>query len=274
LKIHLISDLHTEFNPYTVTPPPGGCDVVVLAGDVGGTQRIGRIETVLRAAARIAPTVYIAGNHEFYGSSVEASDVRLQNLSEYVTKDLAIKEKGTHPVHYLSQGKTVEIAGALFWGATLWSDFCLYGTPEFSMKVAESAAVGVNDFRAITVDGKLVTAKWMLQQHLSERNTLEKADGLARSKGLPLVVVSHFMPSPGSVHPKYRGNGLTPYFASNLDDLMAGPRRLKSLKLVVHGHCHDACDHVVGDVRVVANPYGYRSEQGKNGFEKHLVIEI
>ena len=267
-KIHVFSDVHSEFTPWTYTPPPGGCDVVSMAGDIGCAARIGRIASILEAAAKHAPVVYVPGNHCYYTMSVEAANAKLAALAERLTEECA------HPVHFLVGGRTVEIAGAVFWGGTLWSDFCLYGTPEVSMALAERAQVGVMDFRCITVNGAPITARWMAEQHKAELGTLVRADALARARGLPLVAVPHFLPTPGSVHPRWRGDTLSPYFCSNLDWLMAGPRRLKSLRLVHHGHSHDCVDHMVGDVRVVNNAFGYRREQGRNGFNKHLVVEV
>ena len=63
MKIQLLSDLHLSVHPLDV--PQTNADVVVLAGDiwrpkeaVSWAQRIGK------------PTLYVAGNHEFYGGDL------------------------------------------------------------------------------------------------------------------------------------------------------------------------------------------------------------
>ena len=61
MKLHLLSDLHVEFAPFT--PPATDADVVVLAGDIHeGTAGL----TWARAAFPHQQIVYVAGNHEYY----------------------------------------------------------------------------------------------------------------------------------------------------------------------------------------------------------------
>ena len=46
-------------------------------------------------------------------------------------------------------------------------------------------------------------------------------------------------------------------------------------KLWIHGHTHDRCDYVIGDTRVIANPFGYPKELRSNEmFEPALQVEI
>ena len=62
MKLHILSDLHTEFADFT--PPHIGADVIVLAGDIG----VGRqgLDWAVRNFAD-KPVVYVPGNHEYYG---------------------------------------------------------------------------------------------------------------------------------------------------------------------------------------------------------------
>jgi len=65
MKLHILSDLHTEFADFG--PPETDADAVILAGDIGvGLEG-------LRWAARHfpdRPIVYVPGNHEFYGHDI------------------------------------------------------------------------------------------------------------------------------------------------------------------------------------------------------------
>lgn len=65
MKLHVLSDLHTELADFS--PPATDADVVILAGDIG--VGFGGIEW---ASHRFpdAFVVYIPGNHEFYGTRV------------------------------------------------------------------------------------------------------------------------------------------------------------------------------------------------------------
>ena len=61
MKIALLSDLHLSVQPLDL--PQTNADVVVLAGDL---QRPAQGMAWARQFSQ--PTLYVAGNHEFYGS--------------------------------------------------------------------------------------------------------------------------------------------------------------------------------------------------------------
>ena len=63
MKLHVLSDLHLEFADFT--PASNTADVIVLAGDIGL-----RAEGVTWARKSFPDQeiIYVAGNHEFYGS--------------------------------------------------------------------------------------------------------------------------------------------------------------------------------------------------------------
>jgi predicted phosphodiesterase len=178
MKIHVLSDLHTEFAPFD--PPETDADVVVLAGDTAtGTRGI----ELARDWFPGRPVLYVAGNHEFYRESTP----RLQRkLAE------AARVAG---IHYLENREAV-IDGVRFLGCTLWTDFELFGERQNSMEAAQAA---MNDFRLIRVDpdyrrfrpadarvSHLISLDWLVQR-------LEAPfDG-------PTVVVTHHAPSLRSV---------------------------------------------------------------------------
>ena len=69
MKLHILSDLHTEFADFS--PPETDADVVVLAGDIGvGT---GGIDWAARQLP-VLPVIYVPGNHEYYRQDIGMSD--------------------------------------------------------------------------------------------------------------------------------------------------------------------------------------------------------
>jgi len=61
MKVHILNDLHIEFEDFT--PPGTDADVVVLAGDIGvGTGALPWIERCFPTR----PVIYVPGNHELY----------------------------------------------------------------------------------------------------------------------------------------------------------------------------------------------------------------
>jgi hypothetical protein len=70
MKLHILSDLHTEFSDFS--PPGTDADVVVLAGDIGvGT---GGIDWAKRQFSD-ARVLYVPGNHEYYGHDIGDTDL-------------------------------------------------------------------------------------------------------------------------------------------------------------------------------------------------------
>jgi len=47
-----------------------------------------------------------------------------------------------------------------------------------------------------------------------------------------------------------------------------------NIKLWCHGHIHKSKDYMIGDTRVVANPYGYYEYEINPDFDATKVIEI
>ena len=75
MKIALYSDLHLSVHPLEL--PPTSADVVVLAGDLQ------RPATGMAWARQFAqPTLYVAGNHEFYGSDLASTMAELRQQAQ------------------------------------------------------------------------------------------------------------------------------------------------------------------------------------------------
>ena len=67
MKLHVLSDLHLEFNPRHPpwNPPATGADVVILAGDIhNGTAGIDWAEQAFAGT----PVICVPGNHQPYGT--------------------------------------------------------------------------------------------------------------------------------------------------------------------------------------------------------------
>jgi predicted phosphodiesterase len=75
MKIALLSDIHlsVDFMPL----PEAQADVLIIAGDVARPQ-----QAIDWAKAARIPTLYVAGNHEFYRSDLVTTYERLRQLAE------------------------------------------------------------------------------------------------------------------------------------------------------------------------------------------------
>lgn len=255
MKIHVLSDLHLEFAPFE--PTPVDSDVVVLAGDIDLADR-----GIHWAAKRFAGrrVIYVLGNHEFYNGHYQAVVQRCQKTAD------------EHGIIFLEDGEAI-IDGVRFLGATLWSDFRLYGRARERITAMETADLFLSDFQCIRyADDDCSDRRFRpadaAERHRHSRYFLEGT--LAAPFEGKTVVVTHFLPSRRSIAPKYHGDALNPYFCTNL----ASTIKEEQPALWIHGHTHDSCDYRIGRTRVICNPRGYVPQEPNPDFDPALVVEI
>ena len=226
----------------------------MLAGDIvrpfegcAWAQRLGK------------PVIYVAGNHEFYGGSIDGTIAALREHSA----DTAI--------HLLETNELI-VEGVRFLGTTLWSDFSIVDEAERAQ--AEGLALAmIRDFSRIRADSSADrffspadstelfrrSAAWL------QRKLDEPFDG-------PTVVVTHHAPSQRSIHPRFAGSPLNTCFVSDAERMMGSAR----VPLWIHGHTHDSFDYSVEGTRVLCNPRGY-AKNGVNenaAFDAALVVQL
>lgn len=247
MKIHILSDLHTEFSDFD--PPETDADVVVLAGDIGVGS--GGIQWAERWSPKV-PVIYVPGNHEFYGRDVRDTDQLFDAVSANI--------------HVLSDS-TLELDGVRFLGSTLWTDFRLYGEGEAWFSRQKARAL-IGDFISIRNGERPFTPEDSVEFHEASKAWLvselqKKFDGTT-------IVVTHHLPAMPSINSRYKNDVLNPAFASRLEDVI---ERYQP-DLWIHGHTHVPCDYEIFGTRVVCNPRGYPSESSGKGFSPGLVVEV
>jgi predicted phosphodiesterase len=253
MKLNILSDLHLGFGAFD--RPETDADVVVLAGDISRPR-----EAAAWALRFDKPVVFVLGNHEFYGSSIDGAAEELKQLCA-----------GTH-VHVLDSSELV-IGRVRFLGATLWSDFALFGEGEPRATAMARAQELIRDFSRIRLaeaTGAVFTPEDAAA--LFKRHADWLAERLAAAHDGPTIVVTHHAPSRQSIHPRFAGSLLNACFVSDAERLLGMDRA----QLWIHGHTHDSFDYRVNGTRVVCNPRGY-AKGGVNEnprFDPHLMVEI
>ena len=253
MKISLLSDLHLSVHP--MAPPQTDADVVVLAGDIWRPT-----EAIEWARQFPVPTLYVPGNHEFYGRDLSGT------MSELRTAATGSQ------VQVLQQQKVV-IDGVRFLGCTLWTDFRFFESEEQRESGIKQAVELVRDFSRIRVAPDFPeTFTPALSQMLFDDTVAWLDREFAQAHDGPTVVISHHAPSKGSIHERFAGSPLNACFISDLETHI-----LKwQPSLWLHGHVHDSFDYRIGATRVVSNPRGYaRSGNEENArFDPYLLLEV
>lgn len=262
MLIRLLSDLHIEWsnNIYNLKELDTDSEtILILAGDIG----CGTDATVLikEWAKRFKYIVYVAGNHEFYGHTLEINN-----------KDIAKELQGLNNVFYLSleTGTSIELDGVVFFGETFWTS--LNPTAEWFISKR------MNDFKYISTvctdtgaDIPFTTRYWG-ERFASCKEELKKTLRNAAKDGKNVVVVTHHAPSQkSSSMSRYDARELdSAYFTDMSERILCN----EHIKLWCHGHMHNSSDYFIGSTRIVANPLGYTGYATNKGFKEDLLINL
>ena len=277
MRLWILSDLHVELTRGWDLPNADArpCfDVLVIAGDL--IPRMERGVAWLRERVPDRPVIYVPGNHEGYGCDVDRTVEKAKQAAEG-SKVLVL------------QNEAIRLGNVTFAGATLWTDFDLFGDQRRAMAVA---ADRMNDFRKIRISRyqDRFRPRHALARHMESRAFLEAE--MRKPRGGPLVVVTHHAPHPGLSFPHYQTERLSDdeilvtAYRSDLTSLMwpapvEGTRNsLRPADLWIYGHTHEFEDVRIGCTRVVSNAKGYgpwapqRRAWDNPRFDLNFVVEI
>ena len=256
MRIQIASDLHLEFCPghmpgEAAFRPMSDRDLLILAGDIGVATLAWPF--VQRELAN-SPVIYVPGNHEYYSPRTRSS----------IDSDWKALAAENPDLHYLvAAGVTID--GVRFWGAPWYSD--LWGiTPDDSDGAwyHRFVTMCISDFLEEWAGGE-----WTLSRHVNLH--FVQTELLAAQAGRIDVVITHWPPTKGAIHPKYHGDRINPYFINDRPDLV----REVGAALWISGHTHEAYDYEEGPTRCIGNPTGYPGEYCESRlFRPDRVVEV
>ncbi|MXQ10454.1 metallophosphoesterase [Microvirga makkahensis] len=261
MRLWIFSDLHLEAQPSVDLPIPDA-DVAVVAGDV--CKPIWKsVEWLAGTIAPYMPVVFVAGNHEFYGGSVDGCTKR--GLA-------AAGRKGVCMLH----DSDVVVGDTRFVGGTLWTDYALGAVSHSGGRRDMDIAHAMNTCGSLLADHTAIhTDDSMLERWQPEHARAAHVRTKARIEGalrdgstMPTVVVTHHAPHPGSGDRQYWGSSLNPAFASDLSEMIWDYQPC----MWIHGHVHNSALYTVGETVVVCNPRGYGDENP--AFDPGLVLAV
>lgn len=242
MRLQLISDLHLELHAdhgraflRGLRPMPGA-EVLVVAGDL----------TTARAARALGPdfhfgplvaawpeVVYVPGNREHYGGSPMETEGMLDAW------------EAAHPRLTILRNDARTVLGRKFYGGTMW------------FKEDPAAA----PYRHATGVFHAVSEQWIYRQEAAFREGL-----LGHGEGA--IVVSHHLPVPACVSPRFRGSPLNAFFLNDVREEIMKVRPA----LWLHGHTHDRVRLVDSGIRIFANPVGRPGEDLLLPYDRRLII--
>lgn len=232
MTFRIISDIHLESCPnYLIAEMAGEEDqILLLAGDIYPYYRTlqgKRRDFFEDISRRFKEVVYIPGNHEYYFGDFAKGDDLLRTYFEDFPN-----------IHFLN-GDLVELDGVKIIGCTLWTE----------IDPTSAAHLGrfFSDYIAIKTGRDFLTPAQTVYLHREHKRFIaENADNNS-------VIITHHCPSYLSVHSKFKGDELNPFFYNNMDQLILDIQP----KLWIHGHTHCSMNYKIGETRVLCNPKGY-----------------
>lgn len=259
MRLLILSDLHHEywreqaprFDPAISRP-----DVVILAGDIdSGAKAVGWAAQTFPGV----PVLYVHGNHEAYGNNLEDAQ-----------EEIRVACVAAENVHFLNCDEYI-VGQVRFLGATLWTDFRLFGDDEreASMREAETVFADYERILLAKEGYRKLRAADTAQLHAAHKSWLGKK--LQEPFPGKTVVITHMAPSMFSVSEQFGDELSSAAYASHLDSLV------EQADFWIHGHMHDSRDYMLGNCRVICNPCGYRRKSGnpENGlFDPNFVVDI
>jgi Icc-related predicted phosphoesterase len=254
MKLQIFSDLHVDVHmPRPIAVPPD-VDAVVVAGDTcqGAENAFVRLRMIVPMQI---PIVMVMGNHEFYRRSVKEELAQAREVAPL------------YAVHLL-ENDAIIVDGVRFAGATLWTDYALFGEGNVGRAML-AASGGLNDHRRIAwtkQPWRRFRPQEALLLHRLSRSFIENT--LAEPFAGATVVVTHHAPHPGSLHPRHGDELLSAAYVSDLSPAIKAGRP----DLWVHGHVHSSFDYRLGPTRFICNPHGYGAEN--RDFNGQLIVEV
>lgn len=240
MLIFCVSDLHNEIagRNRLLDIKHGGRakeSILVVAGDLNSKGR--SIKDIEEIAHLWHSVIFVPGNHDFWGLSLQETHKHISNLPN---------------VHTL-QNQTVEFNNVVFVGTTLWHSF--------------SAPLSHFDWKRKMNDAKKIRGpKWcrLTSAHIQEEHN--KAVDFIQSVRTPKrkVLITHHAICPLSIPDRYVSDPDNEFYCCNKTHLLDG------YDYHIHGHIHSESDYEVYGCRVVCNPGGYPGELELNEF----IIEV
>ena len=244
MLVQYMSDLHLEFSDMSVPPQIGR--VLLLAGDiglVGGTRTYVFDKFLKGCCAVFEKVIMVAGNHEYYNSSIDFVDNYLIEY-EYILDNF----------HY--GNCMVDIDDVTFIATTLWTDLTVNG---WRIKKIMS------DYSVIKFSNKKLTPSDTTSFFIQNKAWL--IDQLRNSLNKKTVIMTHHAPL-------QFGN------SSFAEDAYVAPVsdviRDYNPNVWVFGHTHQQVDEIRGDTRFLSNPRGYTGTFHSEGipFNNSAVFDI
>ncbi len=243
MRIQYASDLHLDYHRagrhrfFEFLFPTA--EILVLAGDIGPGMLSVYCELLTWASGLWKEVVFIPGNHEYYGNSIENIERNFREISKFHKN-----------VHFLQKDE-LKIGNVLFLGCTLWSRI-----PD-DLLTQSMVRAKMNDYSQI-IGFDIQKARETFEDHYQWLKTRLKKYHQEKDEEDCVVVITHHAPSTVDTSaPQFEGSITNCAFATDLEELW------NQTDAWIFGHTHWTVKRKEFDTWLLANPHGYGKENKK-----------
>lgn len=243
MRLQYFSDLHLEFFKKLKTKNfdqwiVPKAKILLLCGDIGDPDTRVYKDFLEYLAARFEKIFLLSGNHEYYNKTISYTNQKINDIC-----------KQYENISFL-QNSYEDFHGYRFAGTTFWSEV---SDPEHL----------TNDFFRIK-DFSIETCNSLHDE--SKRFV----DNLIQTSRLPIIMMTHHMPSHRFTDPIYsRYYKYQQCFSSSCDNLIRPP-----ICIWVYGHTHRSYEGKFNQVQMICNPIGYPGENNDVDFQKTFTAKF
>lgn len=240
MYVHIISDLHIEFlnnNEIDIllkkyfNVQQDSNTILILAGDIGNPYK-SSYKNVLTFVSKIYKYVFIcAGNHEFYGNDIQNTSKHIKNMSNTFDN-----------VYFLNRN-VYTFDNFVILGCTLWTQV----EPSERFVIQNT----LNDYKFI----KNFTIDTNNELHSSD---LQWLNTVVHKSDLPMIVVTHHVPTYELLDPMYKYSRINSGFANKDCDSL-----FSKIDYWICGHTHKFKITEIDNCKCICNPIGYKDENKK-----------
>ncbi|MHD0644681.1 metallophosphoesterase family protein [Pseudomonas aeruginosa] len=272
MKFAVLSDSHLEREAMLdrlpdLLPEPGSVDALLALGDLTSGPLLP--EFAKRARDHLECDVLItAGNHEYYACAREKQTM-------FEMQDIWREQFSKIDHAHLLLDEGITFGDVSIFGSTWWTNFRAWGVDYVASAMMDARTI--TDFRMIVTgysynplaediarELRMISAQEMLDMNLSAVAAYRKWYESTPGKK---VLATHFPMLMEFRHPSFP---VSPYFVS-ADDLLLQQFKPDAL---VCGHTHFNVRGTLQGIPCTSNMHGYRSEEGRIGFDPNYFFEV
>lgn len=264
MYIRLLSDLHLERNNrFQIVPLSTDNEtILILAGDIGNISTPYTLFPFLKfCSCQFYKVLYVLGNHEFYGTTIDDGYLALKKqIEDFQLDNVSILNNSIH-----------EEQDVVFIGSTLWSDF-----RNNDPLVVEDCKNNIWDYCQIGYNSESGHKIGLLPQHTYDIFQHSKKyifEEIPKFKHKKVVVVTHHAPSYESVHEQFRTGSISLLNGAFVSEL-SNEILIHQPDMWFHGHTHNSINYTIGNTKVMSNTRGYVPFEKYTNFDPILLIQI